>query len=81
LTKPTTTMLDGVLVPGNGARRAEAADLSLMTFDEREYRIDPAVAKEHRLHELMRQRVRILAVLRDGRVIGAASVELVGHPV
>jgi hypothetical protein len=71
-----TVVLEGVLLPGSWGTAGEILGVSLMTFDEEEYRIDPASADRLGLRDLLRRHVRLAAVPRDGRLIQVTRVEL-----
>jgi hypothetical protein len=71
---------EGVLIPVRWVSGGEVHQLSLMTFDEDEYWIDPAVAEAHDLGELLRRHIRIVGRARGRRLVEVASVELLGAP-
>ncbi|MBW2422636.1 MAG: hypothetical protein JRG86_00210 [Deltaproteobacteria bacterium] len=79
-----STVLEGVFLPTSWAAGGEVVDISLMTFDEKDYSIDSAVARDHGLLELIRRRVRLSAVVRRGRVIAVTHIEIINeepHPM
>jgi len=73
--------LEGVLIPVDWGPSGEILGVGLMTFDEDEYRIDSATARDHRLMSHLRQRVRLLAKVRAGRVIHVRRFEVLGSGV
>ena len=79
--KPCETeeiVLEGVLIPAGWGPSGEVLNVGLMTFEEDEYRVDSAVARDHGLLDHLRSHVRLSAVVFDGRVIGVRRVEVLG---
>lgn len=69
-------VLEGVLLPASWGASGEVVDVTLMTFDEDEYPIDPAAARDHNLLDHLRQAVRLSAIVRYGRVIRVTGIRL-----
>jgi hypothetical protein len=70
------TVFEGVLLPVVWTSAGEVAEVSLMTFDEAEYRIEAGAAAAYGLRDHLRRRVRLRGRIRDGRVVEIASVEI-----
>ena len=68
--------LEGVLIPVRWGSGGEVSEVSIMTFDEAEYRIDAAEAEAHHLRDHLRKRVRIRGRTRGGRLIEVSSIEV-----
>ena len=75
--KPAEIVLEGLVIAVAWGPSGEVTDVGLATFDETEYRVDSATAGEHLLRDYLRKRVRLSAVLKDGRVFRVTRVELV----
>ena len=69
-------VLEGVLLPVGWGASGEVVDVTLMTFDEDEYPIDPDAARTHNLLDHLRQSVRLEGVVRYGRVIRVTGIRL-----
>ena len=69
-------VLEGVLLPVGWGASGEVVDVTLMTFDEEEYPIDPDAARTHNLLHHLRQSVRLEGVVRYGRVIRVTGIRL-----
>jgi hypothetical protein len=79
-----STVLEGVFLPTGWATGGEVVDISLMTFDEKDYPIDSAVARDRGLLGLIRRRVRLSAVVRNNRVIEVTQIAILNeepHPM
>ena len=70
--------LEGVLIPAGWGPSGEVLNLSLMTQDETEYRIDPTTAEDHGLYDHLRKRVRLRVVLREKQVLQVIRFEVPG---
>ena len=72
-------VLEGVLIPAGWGPSGELAKLALMSFDEREYSIDSAMAKECGLIDHLREHVRLSAIVRDSCIIRIARMSVLGN--
>jgi hypothetical protein len=68
-------VIEGVLIPVGWGPCGEVSQVSLMTFDEAEYRVDVAAVEAHHLRDYLRKRVRILGRTRGSRVVRVTAVE------
>ncbi len=69
-------VIEGVLIQVGWGSHGEVSHLSLMTFDEAEYRIDPAAAEAHDLGGLLQKPVRLRGRTRGHRVVEVTAVEV-----
>jgi len=69
-------VIEGVLLPSGWRASGEVVDVTLMTFDEEAYPIDPDAVRQHHLLDHLRRTVRLSAVVRSGRVIRVTTIRL-----
>jgi hypothetical protein len=69
-------VLEGVLVPVSWGPDGSVSEVSLMTFDEDEYRIETTVAAALALADHLRKHVRLRGRTHRGRIVAAAAVEI-----
>jgi len=74
------TVIEGVLIPTAWGSNGDVSQVSLMTFDESEYRIDSAAAETHGLLSHLRRSVRCRGSVRGDRVVEIKSLELLDAP-
>ena len=70
-------VLEGVVIPVAWGPSGEVTDIGLAALNEIEYRIDREIVRENFLRDYLRKRVRLSAVLQDGRLIQGTGVEVV----
>jgi len=71
-------VLEGVVIPVEWTPSGEVLGVVLMTFDEKQYGIDPISAGDHSLKDHLRKHVRLSALIQDGHVIQVRRVEVLG---
>ncbi len=70
------TVIEGVLIPVRWGSGGEVSQVSLMTFDEAEYRVDLAATEAHDLRVYLRKPIRILGRTRGSRLVEVTTVEI-----
>lgn len=70
-----TVVLEGILLPVRWGPNGEVSHVSLMTFDEAEYRIDTSAASTIDVKRFLRRHVRVFGQARDGHLVAVTSIE------
>lgn len=71
-------VLEGVLLPTRWEPAGGVMEISLLTFDERDYPFDPEVGRDSLVQTLVRKHVRLSGIVHDGRVVGVTEISIVG---
>ncbi len=74
------TEFEGVIIPVGWGTSGDVLAVSLVTFDEGEYSIDPGIAWDHFLRDHLRKRVRLSGVLHADGTIQVRRVEVLENP-
>jgi hypothetical protein len=73
-------VLEGVVLPVSWNASGEVEEVSLMTFDEAEYRIERTAIPADQVSRLIRKHVSLSAIVREGRVIRTGHIEIRSDP-